>query len=164
MKLWLKRFYNQDALEVPEIGGRNLLVMAEAEKDKMISPEGNIETYAGSYLMKDFIPVTSGENLIFQRWGTQVIEGQAPDDLFRYAYYDLNRNLIKRNTAGYEEVTRDTVPNNASWVRVSYPSNLQVKLERGTVPTDWTPAPEDVQAAIKNVLDKTAEVDSKLAD
>ncbi|WCG36420.1 phage tail protein [Companilactobacillus farciminis] len=153
-----------DALKVPEIGGRNLLVTAGAEKDKMVSPEGTIEIYIGSSVMKDFIPVTSGEKLVFQRWGTQVTGGKAPDDLFRYAYYDLNRNLVERSVAGHEEVTRDTVPNNASLMRVSYPSNLQVKLERGTVPTDWTPAPEDVQTAITNALDKTAEVDSKLAD
>ena len=144
-----------------QIGGRNLLVTAGAEKDKMISPDGNIGNYPGCSLMKDFIPVTSGENLIFQRWGTQVIEGKALDDIFRYAYYDADKNLIKRNTAGYDEVERDVVPNDASLIRVSYPSNLQVKLERGTVPTDWTPAPEDVQAAITNALsDVKTQVDN----
>lgn len=46
-------------------------------------------------------------------------------------------------------------------IRQYYGSNVEIagcKFEKGTKPTDWTPAPEDVEASIDNVKQQTSEV------
>lgn len=131
-----------DALEVPEIGGRNLIIRNGEILDTIVGTDGKINTFQGSSLMKDYIDVTSVKKLTFQIWGSYGNPGQAPDNNIRFACYDNSNNLISRQLLSSYPTTL-SVPNNAAKIQISYPTLMKVKVEAGNVPTDWTPAPED---------------------
>ena len=68
-------------------------------------------------------------------------------------YHDKDKVFIgwsfdwTERTAGYTKTL--TPPAETAYIRIGFPcSNPVVKIERGTVATDWSPAPEDVQAEI----------------
>ena len=164
-----------DALKIPEIGGVNLLKNTTA--DVKIVSDWNNHYYKGpitdlglsvgnpiiysafldntdskitkgsSYVMIDFydadaqkLTSTMGNEIYHGKSGTSSVFVRIPD---RAVTLDLieRTNNQERNTAVGKRM-----------------------LERGTLATDWAPAPEDVQTAITSALDKIAEVDSKLAD
>ena len=108
--------------------------------------DGTVGSYSGSSLMKDFIAVNEGETLLFSQ--TYVTGG---DNYFRYAFYQEDTETVVTRTPNNAEKFKVTVPPGAKWLRVSYDTNNQVKIERGTKFTDWTPAPEDVEGSIKVV-------------
>ena len=68
-------------------------------------------------------------------------------------YHDKDKVFIgwsfdwTERPAGYTRTL--TPPAKTAYIRIGFPcSDPLVKLERGTIATDWTPAPEDVQAEI----------------
>lgn len=59
--------------------------------------------------------------------------------------------------AGYTRTL--TPPAKTAYIRIGFPcADPIVKLERGTVATDWTPAPEDLQVAMEEVAQAKAEL------
>jgi hypothetical protein len=67
---------------------------------------------------------------------------------WRYAWYDEDKVYISRRAETSLHNLQWTIPNNAHYVRLSYPIDSQPKFEKGNKATDWTPAPEDVDAKI----------------
>ena len=70
------------------------------------------------------------------------------------AFYDMDKKFISRPTGAMTNLAAPwsrilTVPTNAAYMRASFPTNQKghIKLEKGTKPTDWSPAPEDLQHA-----------------
>jgi hypothetical protein len=70
------------------------------------------------------------------------------------AFYDMDKKFISRPTGAMTNLAAPwsrilTVPTNAAYMRASFPTNQKghIKLEKGTKPTDWSPAPEDLQPA-----------------
>ena len=70
------------------------------------------------------------------------------------AFYDMDKKFISRPTGAMPNLAAPwsrilTVPTNAAYMRASFPTNQKghIKLEKGTKPTDWSPAPEDLQPA-----------------
>jgi len=70
------------------------------------------------------------------------------------AFYDENGNFISRPTGAYRTEKESwkltfTSPANAATMRSSFPVIFKgkIKLEKGNKPTDWSPAPEDLQPA-----------------
>lgn len=70
------------------------------------------------------------------------------------AFYDVDKKFISRPTGAMTNLAAPwsrilTVPTNAAYMRASFPTNQKghIKLEKGTKPTDWSPAPEDLQPA-----------------
>ena len=70
------------------------------------------------------------------------------------AFYDMDKKFISRPTGAMINLAAPwsrilTVPTNAAYMRASFPTNQKghIKLEKGTKPTDWSPAPEDLQPA-----------------
>ena len=85
--------------------------------------------------------------------------GSFPDRYVSLAWYDSNGTFISRPTGALtcDETFSNTyvAPSNAATCAVSYPKELvdEIKLEKGTKKSDWTPAPEDVNASVKDVQD-----------
>ena len=124
------------------IGGRNLLRRYGEQKNKMVGGDGSIKTYSGSTLSIYPIEVTAGEKLIFSK-----TDSSKADNAWRYKFISTNGDLVIRKSST-ANVVFEIVPANATELIVSYPDDSVVKLEKGNKATDWTPAPEDVQAEI----------------
>lgn len=144
-----------------EVGGRNLIIRSQSEKDKCYGTTGELIDLSASAAMITFIAIEPNVEYTFSR-------KSGGGDHFRFNWYDENKTYIDRKeiteietgTAGSYTWTS---PSTAYYLKVSYPwaTESEAKLERGNVATDWSPAPEDVSDSINNVADS---VDSSIAD
>lgn len=125
-----------------QVGGRNLLRRKEELPNTIVAIGGGNQAFTGCSLSVHSIAVAAGEKLIFSKTtGT-------PDNNWRYRYLNSSGELIERRTST-SNAFFDTVPTGAAKLEVSYPTGSEVKIERGTKVTDWTPAPEDVPSALE---------------
>ena len=64
------------------------------------------------------------------------------------------------NTTNVKTFWTTTIPSNAAYAKATVPTSIshQVKLEYGHRATDWTPAPEDINAEVSDLGDKTNEL------
>ena len=143
-----------------EIGGRNLYAVCN-QTDGYIASNGNIAGMNSTYKERtsDYIPVSEGEHYILQAWVPSVDSNQ--NMWIGYHFYSdttgtkVGDRVAKSGAAGatYLAYTNIVVPANATYIRVSYRQfeDGYCKLEKGTKPTDWTPAPEDTTADITSV-------------
>ena len=103
-------------------------------------------------IVSDYIPVSASSNYTFQMWGTTP-SGQAY--WYGIGLYDYDKNFISRTAPTGENQTSDTAEyvsqiltttSTTAYVRVSFRrfSDYKAKLEKDSVATDWSPAPEDV--------------------
>lgn len=116
------------------VGATNLVVHKNELKNKLIGMSGTIENGAQTNVMKEYIKVTPGEVLTFQQ--------EKNTEHWRWSWLDSNKKYISRQ-ADNRTKFQWTVPSGAEFIHVSYPSGWRVKLERGSVPTDYSLAPED---------------------
>lgn len=70
------------------------------------------------------------------------------------AFYDADKKFVSRPTGALTNLTAPwtktvSTPTNAAFLRVFFPNDQKghIKLEKGSKPTDWSPAPEDLQTA-----------------
>lgn len=141
------------------VGGRNLVVASKISNGYLA---GNGTTGAMDATRKegysDYIPVSSGESLVFQAWVT-VTDSSTEYLWMAYEFYNSSKAYIgSRPTKYHGTVLADgrthnsfdgiTVPSDAAYIRVTmrrYNDGV-MKLERGNKATDWSPAPEDTEA------------------
>lgn len=123
------------------VGGRNLIVRTGELVGKMIGQDGELADWDSySAVTQATIKVSPGEPLTMS--GTT-----GGDNTFRYAFYDNTGKTIMRSYVDHlSPATTVIAPAESETFRISYPRASQVKLERGNVPTDWSPAPEDVDS------------------
>ncbi|QMU89518.1 phage tail protein [Weissella cibaria] len=127
------------------VGGRNLIVRTGEIVGQMVGQDGKIAPYQSATLTPVIITVKPGNPLTMS--GTK-----GGDNIFRYAFYDKDGNTIVRSYVDHlSPATTVIAPAESETFRISYPKEAQVKLERGNIATDWTPAPEDVDAKIAQV-------------
>lgn len=127
------------------VGGRNLIVRTGEIVGQMVGPNGEIAPLGWATLTPAIITVKPGNPLTMS--GTK-----GSDNTFRYAFYDKDGNTIVRSYVDHlSPATTVIAPAESETFRISYPKEAQVKLERGNIATDWTPAPEDVDAKIAQV-------------
>ena len=96
----------------------------------------NAPNLQGSSTILEAIPVTPGEKLTFQKIGT------ASDNYWRINWLDSSYTFLSRLVSTSALFT-EVVPENAAYTWVSYPTSLDVKLERSETPTTVTPSPID---------------------
>lgn len=125
-----------------QIGGRNLIIKKDAYSNKYLDMTGNLTENSTTDTMKEYIKVKPGEVLTFQK--------ENPDEYFRYNWYDVDKQFISRRP-DKNNVFQWIVPENAYYIWVSYPNTGNVKVEKGNKPTDFSPAPEDVEGSIESV-------------
>ena len=108
----------------------------------------------------DFISVDPNEKIIFQHWVTLPENGMA---WTAWQFFDKNKNPIDNRKPGLNaykttvgkqhNINQITVPTNAYFVRFSarmYDDGL-IKVEHGSVPSDYSVAPNDALEAVKTV-------------
>nr|WP_311479502.1 hypothetical protein [uncultured Porphyromonas sp.] len=160
-----------------QVGGRNLAVMSRMVPGYLCgdynggSP-GDIDYKVKQYYPFNYdptyYPIEEGAKLVC------VIKRPVNPERNPVAiihWHNENKELISwdygnwRHPAGTPRVL--TAPKGTRYYRFGipeYPKRIQVKLERGTVATDWSPAPEDVQASIENEAKAREEGDKAQAD
>jgi len=165
-----------DALKVPEIGGRNY-VLNSNEKIAVTGTNVVGEMVNNWSLSPDIINITSGSTVTISYdmlvtnadTGKGYLGMSSPWTvlLSTIAYKSGMNHISSTLKLPHAFVTGETLHMSIDNTKASYVvSNL--KLEQGSIATDWTPAPEDVQTDIKNALDKadyptSSDVDSKIS-
>lgn len=147
--------YNED--NKPEVGGRNLIIRYSENTGYYINQYGK-ENIIDFYSTSDYIKVKPKEKFVLQSWNNGFRDAWVSP-----AWYTEEKTYI----GGYIEITHpdymlDNIisPDNAAFVRISYYTQNIVKLERGEIATDWSPAPEDLapideQKILAQIADRT---------
>ena len=154
----------EDAINNIQIGGRNLL---KNSRQKITNNNYNIAVYELTEKIEE------GEEV------TITIKGKLGTGKTAFAVYNsgdfLNLsqlhdkgNGIYQNTFNWTKIWNDNrIADNKTLYIWTFHSNVDVestiewiKLERGNKPTDWTPAPEDIEEQIKSLT--TPEVSKEI--
>ena len=138
-----------------EVGSQNRFVRDTSvagylANDGIISPANSVNKERTS----DFIDINGTSNLIYQLWVTTPNGGMP---WHAWQFYDANKSPIGTRLTGKDSYTvraqkwhivnNITVPATAKFIRLSARTyeDGKIKLEIGNVPTDWSPAVEDIQ-------------------
>lgn len=125
----------------------------------IISPANSVNKERTS----DFIDINGTSNLIYQLWVTTPNGGMP---WHAWQFYDANKSPIGTRLIGKDSYTvraykwhivnNITVPATAKFIRLSARTyeDAKIKLEIGNVPTDWSPASEDIQRDIDSKADQ----------
>ncbi|MCM6843953.1 gp58-like family protein [Latilactobacillus curvatus] len=132
----------QNNLDNMELGSVNLIIRKDELVDKMIGQNGTIDQYAGSSVTKNIISVEPGKYLTMTRYNS------AADNNFRFAFYDASGAVVKRDYNSDLSHTEEVPPKSTTF-RISYGTNLIVKLERGQKGTEYSAAPEDLASEVQ---------------
>lgn len=146
-----------------EVGGRNLYIVRDAQDGYINASTGGIAAMSSgnNEQISDFIPVQEGDSIIFQAWALTTGTGTSAGSAWLgYMFYDSEKKKIGTRPAKYDGTVLPngytynyyeiTAPANAAYIRCSYRrvNGGYAKVEKGNRATDWTPAPEDLQADI----------------
>ncbi len=146
------------AIDKIEVGGRNLIVRTGEMQNKLIGIDGAITPSAGCAVMSNYISVIPGEIITFTKTESTVTDG----GYWRWRWFDINQIYISRK-ADISNKFQWVVPNGVYFIQASYPMDAYPKLEKGNKATDWTPAPEDVDASIQGVDERVTTTNNKVA-
>lgn len=132
------------------IGGTNRIVLTGVKPGR-IDPVGNVGFDAAKNDHCYTVPVSAERNTKYTISGSIT----TPNGCYiSVAFYDENGKFISRPIGAYSATEASwkyvfTSPANAVTMRSSFPVIFKgkIKLEKGTKPTDWSPAPEDLQPA-----------------
>lgn len=144
--------YTDEEIASIEVGGRNLITLEETYRGS-VNPTGTDGGSDTNYFQRrsGYIPATAGETYQMQVWGTPK-SGYALWCCI--AFYDSSKALVGTRTASYSDVGAThhgisaVAPEGTAYARVAWTAgdNGRAKLEQGTLPTDYTAAPEDLEA------------------
>ena len=146
-----------------QVGGRNLAVMSRMvpgyiQGSSNAGNPGDVDYKVRQYYPYNYdptyYPIEEGAKLVY------VIKRIVNPERNVHAiihWHNENKEFIGWDNANWRHLNGTphvlTAPKGTHYYRFGisdYPKRIQVKLERGTVATDWSPAPEDVQASIEN--------------
>ncbi|UJF15056.1 tail fiber domain-containing protein [Jeotgalibaca sp. MA1X17-3] len=131
------------------LDGRNLYLESTELKNRVINVEGILVTN-DFYNTSDYIRVYAGETYVFQDYSGVL-------DAFRISSYDAyTSDFIERVSISKDGGTY-TVPSGVSHIRASISSKGPSKIEKGTVPSGYTQAPEDIKVSITNINGELAQ-------
>ena len=144
-----------------QVGGRNLAIMSRMIPGYLYGDTRHGDPGDKDYKViqyKDFV-----HDPTYHEWDGatpltyKLIKGGKQTPIIHY--HDKDKVFIgwffswDEFPAGYTRTL--TPPAETAYIRIGFPcSNPVVKIERGTVATDWTPAPEDVQAEIDKATEQ----------
>ena len=158
----------QEDIDNMEVGGRNLFIAKDRTNNKYYTTNNVLGAWERT-IASDYIPVNEGDNYILQTWQP---ENTYTGNNRSYSYIiscDSEQNCIARLLTGYysDEYKKLelAIPADVAFIRAIYHmdaggvsgenwnpyGNYKVKLEKGTMPTEWSIAPEDVESEIATV-------------
>ena len=141
-----------------EIGGRNLFIATDVVLGGIDGSTGAENTGSVRAKSGGYIPVT-GDILTAKSWDNSL--------KFMICYYNQSKAFLtsswkeNNNTWIETSVKKYAVPANTAYIRVllaknnnaaftsSELSSIKIKIEQGNKATDWSPAPEDIEAKIE---------------
>ena len=133
------------------LGGRNLIIRSQIQNG-YIDANGNLST-ATSLFTTGFIDGTNSKQ--FTITAPKFVLGNL--EWLRLAKYDTNKNFMGRDVISYNKDAK-TVKNidladNVAYFKVSFDGAYgePFKIERGSLATDWSPAPEDAIEEISSL-------------
>ncbi|MCO4467222.1 Chromosome partition protein Smc [Streptococcus infantarius subsp. infantarius] len=133
------------------LGGRNLIIRSQIQNG-YIDANGNLTT-ATSQFTTGFIDGTNSKQ--FTITAPKFVLGNL--EWLRLAKYDTNKNFMGRDVISYNKDAK-TVKNidladNVAYFKVSFDGAYGelFKIERGSLATDWSPAPEDAIEEISSL-------------
>ena len=143
-------YTTKDDFNKLSIGGTNRAVLT-GSKPGRIDTTGNVVFDAAKNDHCYTVPVAAEPNAKYTISGSIATPENGYISL---AFYDQNGKFISRPTSAWSSKTAPwsltvTSPAGSSTMRISFPLVYKgkIKLEKGTKPTDWSPAPEDLQPA-----------------
>lgn len=152
------------------VGARNLWVESDCDTGFITTKTGAIVSARAEHQsMKSMVLVKPKETLSLQIWNPNKIKNTTSSN--RFAFFDKQGNWVansKNITLSGEEYELHfiEVPNNCYSVRLGVihgldkkDQSVKIKVERGTLPTDWSPAPEDMIEADNQNIKHIAEVE-----
>ncbi|MFK8261458.1 phage tail protein [Leuconostoc mesenteroides] len=151
------------------VGGRNYWSLANKIDGQLIYPDGSVASSASGLTAynPNYFDVKQGQTIWVTIYNTDSTNNTTLAG--RLVYYDSNKTLIpvNRDIGIAQGSYKNTAPTNAAYFRISLfkYTNIKVKVEIGNIPTDWTPAPEDVDSASAKAqltADKASAAISKL--
>lgn len=136
-----------------ELGGINLLIKKDVTKGKYLIKSGDV-TVNANWFYTDYIDVKGVKNIIASGFTNL---GTSPST----CYYDADKKIISGINNRKEILD---VPEDAVYMRFSgtIADIDNLKIEKGTKATNYSPAPEDTQNSITNVADKQATLEQSL--
>lgn len=147
-----------------KIGGRNYFAICNSVKgylyaDGTIHAEDTYKEYTC-----DYIPVSKDE--VFTLSTKTLSQDDQP--YLAYRFFDSEKNPFGPRVAGYVKcISNIEVPDGAAYIRASYRTHNDTavgKLELGSIPTDWTPAPQDLLNQVSEELSPQIEDASETAN
>ena len=129
-----------------ELGGINLLIVKDVTKGKYLNNSGS-EVSDSSWFYSDYIPVNGLKNLVASGYSNL---GTAPS----VCYYDKDKKFVKGIKNNSQSLGRlMTIDSGIEYIRFSgmIADLPTLKIEKGTKPTNYSPAPQDVDSSINTV-------------
>lgn len=143
-------YTTKDDFNKLSIGGTNRAVLTGAKPGR-IAFDGKVGFDAAKNDHCYTVPVAAEPNAKYTISGSIATPENGYISL---AFYDQNGKFISRPISAWSSKTAPwsltvTSPAGSSTMRISFPlvCKGKIKLEKGTKPTDWSPAPEDLQPA-----------------
>ncbi|WP_270579262.1 phage tail spike protein, partial [Eubacterium sp. AF05-24] len=129
-----------------ELGGINILIVKNVTKYKYLNNSG-AEVTENGWFYSDYIPVKGFKNLVASGYSNLGISPSV-------CYYDKDKKFVKGINNNSQSLGRlMTIDSGIEYIRfsgmiVDLPT---LKIEKGTKPTNYSPAPQDVDSSINTV-------------
>lgn len=174
-----------NAINNIQVGGRNLFILNQI-KDYAGGAlrENKYYTLKGNRVIATNQPLSSSlmgmkVSVEYSKELTISCKSNIPSVYYYFRCYDSNNNITQQQLSGifkqvkngYFQITFNNIPQNTSYINIGLGSTSianywleEIKIEKGTKSTDWSPAPEDINAEILAVDSKTTTINNKVSE
>ncbi len=157
---------------IENLSERNLIIRTNETEGYIVGKNGEAQKF-DNHCISDFIEVYSYDAYALTKRTSELLtpedlqiidDIQEPNDTcFRYAFYDDEKFFVEWHIKN-EDLVRLTIPENVSFMKISYPKDSFPKLNKGEIATDYSPAPEDIDNSINSLVEEIKQLASMMLD
>ena len=157
---------------IENLSERNLIIRTNETEGYIVDKNGEAQKF-DNHCISDFIEVYSYDAYALTKRTSELLtpeDSQIIDDIqepndtcFRYAFYDDEKFFVEWHIKN-EDLVRLTIPENVSFMKISYPKDSFPKLNKGEIATDYSPAPEDIDNSINSLVEEIKQLASMMLD
>lgn len=150
----------QNTVDNISVGGRNYWATSKAIAGYLRTTDGGFVSASPQHQMIDeLFPINPNITIIYQCWNPEQVSNSTNSN--RLAFFDENKVLIKAFNLPFlsdsYQIANFIAPANTAYMKLgviqgdssgTLNKSIKFKFEVGSIPTDWTPAPEDIETAI----------------